>query len=478
MRRILVVIAAIVLLSALPGYAQDGRAALQSAAKALGADSLKSLQFSGTGKSFAAGQSAVPGAPWPAFNVTTFTRQINYETASLRDDLVRSRAEMPPRGGGTPAMGELRQILVVSGDYAWNVTGETAASVPIALIERQLQLWATPHGFIRAAMAHNASASGRTIAFSSPGRFMARATLDDGGLIGKVDAVLSNPVTGDTPVEFIYSDYRDFGGVKVPTRLRQTLGGFPTLDLTVTDVKINAPADMPVPDSVRQATMPYARVVSEQAAPGVWYLTGGSHHSVVIEMKDHVIVVESPLNDERAVAVLAEARKLVPGKSIRYVINSHHHFDHAGGLRAVAADGITVITHESSRAFFEQALAAPATMTPDRQAKAGRKLIVEGVRDRRTMTDGTRTVEVYHIAGNTHSDGLLMVYLPKERFLVEADVYTPAPPNAPAPTAVNPLTVNLAENITRLGLGVDQFLPLHGRMVPLADMNKAIGRAN
>jgi glyoxylase-like metal-dependent hydrolase (beta-lactamase superfamily II) len=222
--------------------------------------------------------------------------------------------------------------------------------------------------------------------------------------------------------------------------------------------------------------MPYARVVSEQAAPGVWYLTGGSHHSVVIEMKDHVIVVESPLNDERAVAVLAEARKLVPGKSIRYVINSHHHFDHAGGLRAVVADGITVITHESSRAFLEQALAASATMTPDRQAKAGGKPIVEGVRDRRTMTDGTRTVEIYHIAGNTHSDGLLMVYLPKERFLVEADVYTPAPPNAPAPTAVNPLTVNLAENITRLGLGVDQLLPLHGRMVPLADMNKAIGR--
>ena len=177
-------------------------------------------------------------------------------------------------------------------------------------------------------------------------------------------------------------------------------------------------------------------------------------------------------------AVLAEARKLVPGKSIRYVINSHHHFDHAGGLRAVVADGITVITHESSRAFLEQAMAAPATMTPDRQAKAGRKPIVEGVRDRRTMTDGTRTVEIYHIAGNTHSDGLLMVYLPKERFLVEADVYTPAPPNAPAPTAVNPLTVNLAENITRLGLGVDQLLPLHGRMVPLADMNKAIGRAN
>ena len=147
---------------------------------------------------------------------------------------------------------------------------------------------------------------------------------------------------------------------------------------------------------------------------------------------------------------------------------SHLHFDHAGGLRAVAAEGITVITHESSRAFLEQALAAPATMTPDRQAKAGRKPLVEGVRDRRTLADGTRTVEIYHIAGSTHCDGLLMVYLPKERLLVEADVYTPGPPNAPPPTVVNPLSVNLAENITRLGLGVDQVLPLHGRIVPMA----------
>jgi hypothetical protein len=113
-------------------------------------------------------------------------------------------------------------------------------------------------------------------------------------------------------------------------------------------------------------------------------------------------------------------------------------------------------------------------MTPDRQAKVGKKPVVEGVSDRRTLTDGTRTVEIYHIAGNTHCDGLLRVYLPKERYLVEADVDPRGPPNAPAPTAVNPLAVNLAENITRLGLSVDQFLPLHGRMVPMAEMNKAI----
>src|SRR4029450_5644399 len=141
MRRILVAVAVMVLLSPLAGHAQDGRGGRANVSRALGADSLKSLQFSAAGQSFAQGQSAVAGAPWPAFNVTTFTRQINYETTPLRGAPVRSRAEIPPRGGGTPVMGELRQVLVVSGDYAWNVTGEAAASGPIALIERQLQLW-------------------------------------------------------------------------------------------------------------------------------------------------------------------------------------------------------------------------------------------------------------------------------------------------------------------------------------------------
>ena len=80
------------------------------------------------------------------------------------------------------------------------------------------------------------------------------------------------------------------------------------------------------------------------------------------------------------------------------------------------------------------------------------------------------------MANSTHCDGLLMVYLPKERFLIQADAYTPAPPNAPAPTMVNPLSVNLDDNIKRLGLSVDQLLPLHGRIVPLAELTKAIGR--
>ena len=453
-------------------------ATLDDVAKALGAGSVKSIQYTGAGGAYAVGQSAVPGLPWPQFNAKSHTRSVNYDTASLRDEQVRTQALDPPRAGGLqPIRGEQRLDFQVSGDFAWNVVAEQPVSAPIALADRQFQLWATPHGVVKAALANNATVQGRTIAFAIPGRFRLKATLGDDNLIEKVEGLLPNAVVGDIPVEITYSEYRDFGGVKFPTRIRETTGGFPSFDLLVSDVRPNAAVDIRVPDAVRQTPNPYAKVTSQKVADGVWYLTGGTHHSVVIEMRDHVIVVEAPLIEERSVAVLAETRSLVPNKPVRYVINSHHHFDHAGGLRAFAAEGVTVITHEVNRPFLERALAAPATLRPDLQAKAGRKPAVEGVRDRRTLSDGARTVEIHHIAGSLHHDGLLMVYLPKEKLLSEADAYTPLPPNAAPPTPVSPFTVNLADNITRLGLTVGDLLPLHGRVVPLAELNRTIGKA-
>ena len=100
---------------------------------------------------------------------------------------------------------------------------------------------------------------------------------------------------------------------------------------------------------------------------------------------------------------------------------------------------------------------------------------MEGVRDRRVLTDGTRTVEIRHIAGIQHADDMLMVYLPKEKFLIEADAYTPPAPNVAPMSPPSPFTVSLLENITKQGLAVDQILPLHGRMVPLAELHKAAG---
>ena len=475
MRKIVASLALILMSWPLIAYAQGGGAALENVAKAMGASGLKSIEYSGTGETYSVGQTVTPGKPWPRFTLKSYTQAANYETASLRRDQVVVRVDV--RGGGVPAMGEARQIVVVSGDHAWTVAGETASPQPRFRTEQQLQLWATPHGVVKAAMANNATVEGRTITFAVPGRFTAKATVDDQNLVTRVEAVYSNQVVGDMPVEVTYSDYRDFGGVKFPTKIKQSAGGFPALDLTVSEVTPNAPVDIAVPDPVRQNPNPFAKVTSQAVAEGIWYLTGGSHHSVAIEMKDHVIVVEAPLDDTRALAVIGEVRSLVPAKPIRYVVNSHQHFDHAGGVRAYAAEGVTVITHETNRAFWEAAMAAPARISPDHLAKSGRKGTVEGVRDKKVLTDGTRTVEVHHMTASPHEDGMLMVYLPAEKLLSQADAFTPGPPNAPPPAVVNPSSVNLAENIRRLRLDVDRLLPLHGRMVPLAELHKAIGQA-
>jgi hypothetical protein len=148
MRIVTALSTAVLLLAPITGHAQT----LQDVAKALGADSVKSLEIQGTGSSFQVGQSAVPGQAWPQFNVKSFTQLVNYETGSLREEAVRIRTLEPPRGGGPYVRGEQKQIFVVSGDHAWNVVANNPVAVPITLTDRQFQLWSTPQGIVKAAM--------------------------------------------------------------------------------------------------------------------------------------------------------------------------------------------------------------------------------------------------------------------------------------------------------------------------------------
>jgi glyoxylase-like metal-dependent hydrolase (beta-lactamase superfamily II) len=347
--------------------------------------------------------------------------------------------------------------------------------------DRTHQLWISPHGVINAAIRNNATvqwvpANGKSLAavsFTEPGKFSATAFINDDYLVERVESRLPDPVLGEVSATTIYSNYRDYGGVKFPGRIQQSQGGHPTLDLTVKEVQPNAAADIQVPDNVRTAA---ERVTAEKVADGVWFIAGGSHNSALIEMKDHLILVEAPLNDGRTAPVIAEVKKLAPGKPIRYVVNSHNHFDHSGGLRAAAAEGATVIAQAESKAYFERALATRGQIAPDLLTKSGKKATVRPVNDSMTLSDGARTVELRRITGGPHTETFLMVYLPKERLLIEADAYTPLAPNAKPPATPNANNVNLIENIERQKLAVDRILPLHGRVVPLADLYTTAGR--
>ena len=200
-------------------------------------------------------------------------------------------------------------------------------------------------------------------------------------------------------------------------------GGHNWLDLRTNDVKINvADAAQAVPDAVRNAPLPtQSRVVSTTLAPGVVLMGGGSHNSVAVEFKDFVTVIEGPLSNQRTNAVVAEVHKLFPGKPIRYLVNTHNHFDHLGGVRGFVAEGATVITDDKNRNFYQRVVLAPQsrTLQPDRLstrpfAPTGPgTLELQTFTDRYTISDGNETIELYHVEGLNHSDNMAIVVSPE-----------------------------------------------------------------
>jgi glyoxylase-like metal-dependent hydrolase (beta-lactamase superfamily II) len=293
--------------------------------------------------------------------------------------------------------------------------------------------------------------------------------------VTRVDTRIDNPVLGDALYRADFSGYRDFNGIRFPAHIVQQAGGYPVLDLQVAEVKPNVAAD--IPDAPAPAA---AALNSEQLGDGV-YLIGGGYAAVAVGFKDHIVIIEGGQNDQRSEAVIAEAKRLIPGKPITAVVNTHAHFDHAGGLRAYVAEGATVITQESNKAYFQKVWAYPHTLAPDALARHPRPAKFELVKDHLRLSDGEQVVELYRLHDFGHNDAALVAYLPKQKVLVEADAFNPpAAPVTQTPAAINPIQQSLAANIERLRLEVERIVPIHlpadGRKVTLDELNKAIGK--
>jgi glyoxylase-like metal-dependent hydrolase (beta-lactamase superfamily II) len=483
----------LLVLFSLPGEAQNAmpnaRAVLQAADRAMGASQLHSLQYTGTGYITVPGQSYTSSLDdtWPRFDVT-YTRTIDYDRKAYREDLVRRQGTWPVRGGGLPIrplVGENRQSLFLSGNSAWTMNAQNQPQAQLAAVEeRQMELILTPHGFIKAALAapdanvHVQAESARTVkkvnivSFKALGKYPVNGWFNDQNMLTHVQTWLPHPLLGDVYVETRYTDYRDHNGIKFPGDIHRSWGNppHPGFELAINTVVPNAPnAALPVPDAVRTATAAPVRVASQQLAPGVWFLGGGSHNSMAIEFRDYAVVVEAPLNDERSNAVIAETHRLIPNKPIRYVLNTHHHYDHSGGLRAFGADDVVVITHESNFNFYEGVVfdLRPRTLKTDPLSRAPRQVHYVLVKDRYTLTDGTRSMDIIHVEDIDHSGDMLVGWLPQEKILVEADLYSPPPPGAPTPPATaNELAVY--HLIKERNLAPTTIVPIHGAPVPMA----------
>lgn len=464
--------------------------ALDAAAKTLGTAGLRSLQFTATGQSFVLGQPPTATEPWPVRPVKSYQVFVDYGSNSMRLEQVLTMPTPQPRGGGAPFAGEQRQVQFVRGAFAWNEVPPAAgaqtpgvAAQPAAAAERLLWMWAaTPQGPIKAA-AGNARvrdvANGTEVTFTVGGRYPVVALINKMNQIERVTALLPNDVLGDMPVVTTYSGYRNFGGIQFPARIVQTQGGHPTLDLTVSAVQTNGFVDITVPDQVRNPTAPAAvTATSQKVADGLFWIIGGSHHSLAADMGDHIVVIEGPQNEARSEAVLAEVKKVIPNKPIRFVVNTHVHFDHSGGLRTFVDEGATVVTHQANVAYYEKAWAAPRNLVGDRLAKSGKKAVFQSVTDRSELKGtNNRVIELHVLRGNPHNEQILVAWLPAEKVLFQSDMINPPAPNAPVPSPT-PTITNFAENLTRLKIVPEQIVGGHGgRIATRADLNAVTGKA-
>jgi glyoxylase-like metal-dependent hydrolase (beta-lactamase superfamily II) len=493
--------------------AADAKETVRTVAVALGmlrtanrVDAVSTQEVWATGTMGAVGQAYKPGGPWPLFKITAYHAWFDYNLPGMRVELTRTNPDGQVQGGGgLPLAAPQHQGYAVNGKYSWNESEPGGGLVPgkgnanaaaAAANDRLLQVLAMPYMVVKAAnkagdkvqVSKENGATVLTIPLDAYGLagVVERATLNSDNRIAKVETKGDNPILGDIMTETDYSGYKDLDDpllqtdVMFPQRITIKQGGFPILDLTVSKVDANNPyLIIPVPDSVMtayQQPAPAVKVDATKIGDGVWFLAGGTHNSLAIEFQNYVALFECPLGDERTLAVIDKIKETIPNKPIQYAIDTHHHFDHSGGLRACESAGLTIVTQAEAKPYFDKVLAQPHTVNPDRQAKMpGKKaLTIEGVADERKFADSTQTLELYRLQGSDHTSEMLVGYLPKQKILIEADNWNPPAAGAPVPPPNKEMRV-LNDNIQRLKLDVSQIAPIHGRMVTMDEFRKALG---
>jgi len=460
---------------------------LDAAIEALGADHITSIEYSGYGKWYLFGQEPNPLLPPPEYEVSRYIATIDYARATKRVQRVNIETADPERLRQVPHEEGADEYVV--GDVSWitGAPGGPATGLPVTSIpepknveERAMEIWATPQGFLKAAEANHATST-PTADGGSEVTFMAGKHK----FVGKINALnqvqnihtwIDSPVLGDMLCEASFTGYRDFGGVMFPAHIVRTQGGKLRLNITVSAVKLNPDVIIPVPEGMRAAMVAPVKVTVDQLAEGVYWIRGGQWHSVAIEQGDHIVVVDAPLDEARSLAVIAKVKETIPGKPIKYLVNTHAHFDHAGGLRTYVDEGATIVTMPMNQDFYQWAWRAPHTLNPDRLEQSKKTPKFEQVTGGKlVLNDGNRPVEIYQQVGTAHNDAIVMVYLRAEKILIQVDAWNTEAVTAPKPDFVNPYMVNLYENILRLKLDVGQIVPLHGpRTATVPELRKAI----
>ena len=297
------------------------------------------------------------------------------------------------------------------------------------------------------------------------------------GLLARYETLRDDGIDGDAAVTVGFDRYQPVAGIQFPARRTEWLNGVLVREGTLTAAVNTQPHDSVFAEPAGYVA-PAPRGAEGEAvrklAEGVWLVQQTGNKVMFVEFADHVLVFETPLPQSAAATVMDAVRRTVPGKPIRYVTFSHHHDDHAGGLRPYIAEGITIVTTPTNRAFVDRVAAARHTIAPDTLSRAPRAPVVETFSGKRVFTDGRMTVELHELGPNSHVDEMVLAWLPRERIVFQGDLVILPDQGEVAPA--NTLTEEFLRKIDAMGWPVETIAGVHGRVGTLADLRAAVAK--
>ena len=481
----------------LAGQSAGGDDVIARAAMALGGRdrllAIKTLTIEGYGQlayqNGGGNITASPDAPQKWVNIQEYARVIQLDPLRTR---VRQRQAYDFVFAAAANMRGVVSTQALDGDLAFNLNaqGNASRAGAAAVRTRRLEALAHPVALVRTALASSTKVSARRTSGTlqlvdvtiAAGDTLTLAV--DGGtsLPTWISWVGSDTNLGDVVYRAYFTGYQPVSGVMMPTGFNTTIDfrNVVLQKLYVDRQAIDAaPDDLAAPASLRGTATPAApaapaaappgpQIGSTELARGVWYLTGAGN-STLFEFADHLTLFEVYASEANARAVIAKARSLVPGKPLTEVIISHHHFDHSGGLRAAVAEGLTIVTHRGNEALFRELVNRPAKLAPDMLAGKPRPIRFRLVDDHLAMKDASMAVDVYRVVANSHMADGLMAYVPRDRLLVQGDLFD-------ASWEVYWWGSSYMDNVRYRNIQVDRDVPVHGRVLPLAEVQQGIER--
>jgi glyoxylase-like metal-dependent hydrolase (beta-lactamase superfamily II) len=440
-------------LPAAPAFSQDARTVVADATRAMGAGNLTSILLTGAALQGNFGQSRTITFGLATTSIKNYQVAIDFAAAALRATGDGEPSAPGRRGGAAPPAAPYEQTAVAGS--AWR---------------DQFHIWVTPWGFLRGAAANTPSVRAtkvgdvayKVVTWSPPQKapsgkaYRVVGYINPQQMVDRVETWVDHPIFGDLHVDTTYTGFQDASGLKVPARSAQKLAGMETFVTSISRVEVNPPdITTLVAGPAPVAEPPAPPPVSEKLAEGVYRIVA-DYVSLAVEFKDHVVVLEAGPSEARALAVIAETKRLFPTKPIRFVVNTHPHFDHSAGLAPFIAQGVTVVTDDNCKFFVEAAFSEPRTLANDLLSKSRKKPKVAGVIDTFVLKDETRALELYHVDDLDHTDAMLVALLPRERILFTADFNVPR-----SGQPVSPSIATLVANLDRLKLDFDRHVMVH-----------------